>query len=138
MQELLKKLNFREHKKVLIVNAPKSFDRYIDKIRESAEVFQDIESSIRFDFILVFFFHRQQIDYLVPRIMDLLKNDEILWFSYPKKSAKNYVVDFNRDSGWEIMEKYDFAGVRQVSIDEDWSAIRFRKVRYIPKMIRKQ
>ena len=138
MQELLKKLNFREHKKVLIVSAPKSFDRYIDKIRESAEVFQDIESSIRFDFILVFFFHRQQIDYLVPRIMDLLKNDEILWFSYPKKSAKNYVVDFNRDSGWEIMEKYGFAGVRQVSIDEDWSAIRFRKVRYIPKMIRKQ
>jgi hypothetical protein len=137
VQDLLKKLNFKEHKKVLILNAPKSFWQVIEKIKGSAEVFQDIDDSIRFDFIIAFFFQRQQIDYLAPRIMDVLQNDEILWFSYPKKSAKNYVVDFNRDIGWEIMEKNGFAGVRQISIDEDWSAIRFRKVRYIPKMIRK-
>lgn len=34
------------------------------------------------------------------------------------------------------MGSLGFAGVRQVAIDDDWSALRFRRVEYIKKMAR--
>ncbi len=56
---------------------------------------------------------------------------------YPKGSSKKYSCDFNRDTGWDIMGQYDLESVRAVAIDEDWSALRFRKVDFIKTMKRK-
>jgi hypothetical protein len=56
---------------------------------------------------------------------------------YPKGTSKTYQSDFNRDTGWEIMGRYDMEAIRQVAIDEDWSAIRFRKADYIKSLTRK-
>ena len=57
--------------------------------------------------------------------------DPILWFAYPKASSRRYACDFNRDSGWDVLRGLGFDSVRQVAIDEDWSALRFRRVQYI-------
>jgi hypothetical protein len=57
----------------------------------------------------------------------------MLWFAYPKKSSVNYTCDFSRDTGWEILGRHGFEGVRMVAIDQDWSALRFRRVEYIKK-----
>jgi hypothetical protein len=46
------------------------------------------------------------------------------------------MCDFNRDTGWQPLGKYDLEPVRQVAIDEDWSALRFRNVNNIKKMTR--
>jgi hypothetical protein len=50
---------------------------------------------------------------------------------YPKGTSKRYTCDFNRDSGWEVIRNAGFDSVRQIAIDEDWSALRFRRVEYI-------
>jgi hypothetical protein len=55
----------------------------------------------------------------------------VLWFAYPKGSSKKYTCEFNRDSGWKVIRSLGFDSVRQVAIDEDWSALRFRRVEYI-------
>lgn len=55
---------------------------------------------------------------------------------YPKGTSKRYKCDFNRDTGWAIMGKFDMEPVRMVAIDEDWSALRFKKVDYIKTMKR--
>ena len=47
------------------------------------------------------------------------------------------IKHINRDKGWDILGAYNFEAVRQVAVDENWSAIRFRKVEYIKKMTRK-
>ncbi|MFM7857171.1 MAG: hypothetical protein ACKO96_35940, partial [Flammeovirgaceae bacterium] len=44
--------------------------------------------------------------------------------------------EFNRDNGWSILGKLGFEPVRMVAIDEDWSALRFRKPKDIKKMTR--
>src|SRR5262249_31845303 len=62
--------------------------------------------------------------------------DAVIWFAYPKASSRRYRCEFNRDSGWAEVGKAGFESVRQVAIDEDWSALRFRRVEYVKKMTR--
>jgi hypothetical protein len=57
--------------------------------------------------------------------------------AYPKGTSKKYKCEFNRDTGWSALGEFGLEGVRQVAIDEDWSALRFRKVDYIKSMQRK-
>ena len=64
------------------------------------------------------------------------EGDAIVWIAYPKKTSKQYRCEFNRDSGWTLMGEAGFEPVRQVAIDEDWSALRFRRVENIPSLKR--
>jgi hypothetical protein len=55
---------------------------------------------------------------------------------YPKGTSKRYKCEFNRDSGWASLGQAGYEAVRQVAVDEDWSALRFRKVEHIKTMKR--
>jgi len=48
-----------------------------------------------------------------------------LWVAYPKGNR----TDINRDSLWPILAEYGMRPVAQVSIDEVWSAMRFRPLK---------
>jgi hypothetical protein len=50
-----------------------------------------------------------------------------LWFAYPKGTSKKCTCDFNRDDGWDAVRESGFDSVRQIAIDEDSSALRFRR-----------
>ncbi len=50
----------------------------------------------------------------------------VLWFAYPKQSSKAYASDLNRDLCWEALAPFDLQAVRQIAVDEDWSALRFK------------
>jgi hypothetical protein len=41
------------------------------------------------------------------------------------------MCEFNRDKGWGVLARSGFDCVRQVAIDEDWSALRFRRIEFI-------
>jgi hypothetical protein len=62
--------------------------------------------------------------------------DAVVWFAYPKGSSKKYKSEITRDHGWQILGELGFEGVRAIAIDEDWSAIRFRRVEFIKVMKR--
>ena len=57
--------------------------------------------------------------------------DALLWFAYPKSTSERSACEFNRDKGWDVLLGLGFDCVRQVAIDEDWSALRFRRIEYI-------
>lgn len=48
-----------------------------------------------------------------------------------KAAPKRYRCDFNRDSGWGMLRNSGFDTVRQIAIDEDWTALRFRRNEFI-------
>lgn len=79
---------------------------------------------------------QQEVDALSPVLADKLTGDGILWLAYPKGSSKKHKCDFNRDNGWTVLSELGFEPVRMVAIDEDWSALRFRRVDFIKKMTR--
>lgn len=59
-----------------------------------------------------------------------------LWIAYPKLSGK-LKSDLSRDRGWEPIAAHNLHGVMQVSLNEDWSALRFRYRDEIKEFTRK-
>ena len=56
---------------------------------------------------------------------DQLARPEILWVAYPKGNRS----DINRDSLWPILGEHGLRPITQVSIDQVWSALRFRPLK---------
>jgi hypothetical protein len=138
MTPLFKKLNLKDHPEILILNAPESFLPEMDLISATNKVIDtvDLQSGIRF--AMVFVRTLKEIEDAIKSIEPKLSGDAILWFCYPKSSSKKYQCEFNRDTGWSFLGNYGFEGVRQVAIDEDWSALRFRKIEYIKTISRNE
>jgi hypothetical protein len=59
-----------------------------------------------------------------------------VWFAYPKGSSKRYKSEINRDHAWLSLGQEGFEPVSMVAIDEDWSAVRFRRLEFIKQMKR--
>lgn len=74
---------------------------------------------------------RSKIRRIAEQVAKKAEGDAVVWFAYPKQSSKRYHCEFNRDTGWQALSDAGFEGVRQVSIDDDGSAIRFRRVEFI-------
>ena len=138
MTTLFKKLNFKDQKEILVLNAPTSFDSELSDIAEFAKIKKDIKKVKAIDFAIIFVLTQEQIDNAFELIFPKLSGDAVLWFCYPKGTSKKYKCDFNRDTGWETLGNYNLEGVRQVAIDEDWSALRFRKTEYIKTLTRQE
>jgi hypothetical protein len=90
------------------------------------------------EFVICFVTTQIEIEQFISAIYQKLKGDAIIWLCYPKMTSKNYKCDFNRDSGWTSMGKYNLEPVRQVAIDDDFSALRFRKVEFIKTITRRE
>jgi hypothetical protein len=102
-----------------------------------AAIVKDENRVSEIEFALVFVTKKDEISGFIEKIYPKLKGDAILWFCYPKGTSKKYKCDFNRDNGWSNVKAYNLETVRQVAIDEDWSALRFRKIEYIKSATRK-
>ena len=136
MNAILKKLNFKDQKLLHILNAPPEFIPVVDEMLQFAAIETTVASTEYSEFILVFVTEQKQIDELTPVLASALNGDGLLWYAYPKGTSRKYTCNFNRDTGWQMLGKFGFEGVRQVAIDEDWTALRFRRVEYIKNMKR--
>jgi hypothetical protein len=136
MDPVFKKMNYKGQTGICVVNAPASFAENMEAMEAFAGIYTDIEKLKEIEFFIAFVQTQEEIDTLAPKIAGKLKGDGLVWFSYPKKSSKKYTSEINRDSGWAILGKLGFEGVRQVAVDDDWSSLRFRKVEYIKTMKR--
>lgn len=67
-----------------------------------------------------------------------LAKEALLWMAYPKKSSKRYQSTIHRDSGWEPLGQLELEPVRQISLNVDWSALRFRHVDKIQSLSRRK
>lgn len=136
MNPVFKKMNYKNQKVIHAVNAPGSFEKELKDMISYAAVKKQTEATDKAEFIIAFCAKQSEIDKLTPVFAKALQGDGLLWFAYPKGTSKKYKCDFSRDTGWDILGKYGFEPVRQVAIDEDWSALRFRRVEYIKSMTR--
>lgn len=135
MTILFKKLNFKEQKELCILHSPTEFKDELMQMNHFAKIITNINECKEINFILTFVQSKSEIDEIIPLINKKIKGDGIVWFAYPKKTSKKYEVEIHRDYGWEVVRKLGFESVRAVAIDEDWSALRFRKVEYIKTML---
>ena len=130
MATVFEKLNLKDQPEILVLNAPESFIPELAALRE-VTVHRSLRASGEIQFCLAFVTHKKEVDDLVGRIVKQTKGDAILWFAYPKGTSKKYKCDFNRDNGWDALKALGWDTVRAVAIDEDWSALRFRRTEFI-------
>lgn len=131
MKVLLNKLNYKGQKRIAVINADEILLNALSK--EISDVLIDVEIDQRYpyEFMLIFVELVSEIELFAPKAMHNLISDGVLWFAYPKKTSKKYSSDIDRDHGWEFLLDRGFDKVRQVAINDDWSALRFRNIRYI-------
>jgi len=132
MATLFEKLNLKDHQEILVLHAPASFEPELARL-PVLTIHHHIESVAAIGFSLAFVTRQSEVDALAPTIAACAKGDATVWFAYPKGTSKKYKCDFNRDTGWEKLKAAGFDTVRAIAIDEDWTALRFRRKEYMKK-----
>jgi hypothetical protein len=119
---LIRKLGIKPGQRAAVVDPP---DGYADRIGppEGVEVTTDLDGS--FDFVQVFAKDRATLERHLPAAHAALEPGGLFWISYPKGSSK-VPTDLSRDVFLNALEHLGVRPVTQVSVDDVWSALRFR------------
>ncbi len=133
MDPILKKMTWKEGMNIQIWNTPSELNGLIS----SWEADGLIHPGSQPDFMLAFVQTEDDVKKYFSEMQSLAPDDQQIWIAYPKGTSKRYKAKINRDSGWAYLGQFDYEGVRQIAINEDWSALRFRKIDYIKTMTRK-
>jgi hypothetical protein len=128
------KLNLKDQREIVVIGAPASFEPELRGLR--GVTVRTKLSSAPVSFALSFVTKQAEVDALARDLAKRAGGDAVVWFAYPKGSSKRYTCEFNRDNGWAAMGAAGFEPVRMVAIDEDWSALRFRRVEFIKTLER--
>jgi hypothetical protein len=131
MTNLLAKLNYKGQDRIAIINAEEDFSVVISTDLKDVVIDREIDPRYPYSFIMLFVKSISEVELLAPKVLHNLMADGVLWFCYPKKSSNKYKSNVDRDHGWNVLNDSGFHGIRLISIDEDWSAMRFRNVKYI-------
>ncbi len=135
MAPIFTKLNLKDETEIFVFNVPKSFEPLLATLAEK-QVRRKISASSKVRFALAFVITQADVNTVAEQLTAKAEGDATLWFAYPKQSSKKYKCEFNRDTGWAALGVAGYEPVRQVAIDEDWSALRFRKIEFIKSLTR--
>ena len=129
-------MNYKEQKVIHAINYPASFEKDLKEMMAFAGIKKQLKATDKTHFIICFCTKLKEVEAAAALVQKTLQEDGLLWMVYPKGTSKKYTCEFNRDTGWESLGKAGFEPVRMVAIDEDWSALRFRRVEFIKTMTR--
>jgi hypothetical protein len=135
MPSTFEKLNLKSQSEILVLNPPASFEPELATL-DGVKVLRDLQDLDHIEFSLAFVTRQKEVDTLAKAIARQAKGDAVVWFAYPKGTSKKYHSEIHRDTGWQVLGQAGFEPVRAVAIDEDWSALRFRRVEFVKTMTR--
>ncbi|MCC6565708.1 MAG: hypothetical protein IT298_08100 [Chloroflexi bacterium] len=134
VKPLAERLLIKAGQHVCVLNAPVGLLASLDGLPDTAAV--SIEAAESADVWLVFVNDAAAVAEHGPVIAGRAKPGAVVWFAYPKKSGA-IKTDISRDSGWGPVESLGWAPVTQISVNETWSALRFKPVGDIKTITRK-
>ena len=136
---LFAKLNLKDQRQLIVLDAPTSFEAELTALQKAepdVKVLRRVPANAPIAFALAFATTQLAVDKATAALTARAADDVILWMVYPKGSSKRYTCDFNRDTGWAALGAAGFEPVRMVAVDEDWSALRFRRSQHIKSLTR--
>lgn len=135
MPSVFEKMNLKDQREILVINAPGSFEVELTSL-SGVVIQRDPRKINAVVFALAFATRQAEVDEMTRLFVSKAEGDALLWFAYPKRTSRKYLCEFNRDNGWDALREAGFESVRMLAIDEDWSALRFRRVNYMKTHIR--
>ncbi|MCU0482980.1 MAG: hypothetical protein MUC54_01700 [Chloroflexi bacterium] len=111
--DLAGKLQLRAGQRILVVHAPPGLALDLPTTTEPAA-----------GPVLVFVRSAAELATLAGVVVDAALAGQAAWLAYPKGGQLG--TDLNRDRIWRALLEHGIRPIRQVAIDETWSALRFR------------
>lgn len=115
---LAEKLQIKAGRSVSVLHAPPGLDIGLP------EGSRKTSSAAGSNVVIVFVSNRAELAERAEPLVKAAHRDALAWIAYPK--AGQLDTDLNRDSLWELLQERGIRPVRQVAIDDVWSALRFR------------
>jgi hypothetical protein len=115
--DLIAKLQIRPGQTVAAVGAPDG----VPPLGDAANPAADPAAA---DAVVVFVRNRAELDTGADAAFAAARLDRLAWIAYPK--AGKLGTDLNRDILAAVVSGRGVRPVRQIAIDETWSALRFR------------
>src|SRR3954469_10286105 len=125
MQDIIKKFKFKDNRVVL--NAPTAIEKEFIKLG-----FKNKLDKIKSTNTLVFINDNKEYLGFLKNNLKNIEPDSVLWFAYPKGTSK-IKTDINRDTIRVTGEEFGITTVTAISIDDTWSALRFRPIDKVGK-----
>ena len=126
MKDIIKKFKFRDNGFVL--NAPAEIEKEFVKLGFKTNFDKKIKSTNTLIFV------NNNTEYLnfLKKDLNNIERDSVLWLAYPKGTSK-IKTDINRDTIRVTAEEFGITTVTAISIDDTWSALRFRPIEKVGK-----
>jgi|SRR5581483_583256 len=125
MNPILKKLLYKDQNPLLLLSAPWEFQITAKDFARTVHT----SPKGNYNFILAFVRSKADARSIAKKASKAIGEKGIFWMAYPKGTSKKYNADINRDTAHALMKKEGFDGVSLIALDEDWSAMRFKKIR---------
>ena len=122
---LFEDLELKDERSLLIQGLPSSIEKQFVKLSYAKNVTPLLKSR-KIDFALIFAVNQNQLNNILREVFSALHSNSKVWIAYPKQTSK-IVSDLNRQCSWDLLIQSGFENVNQVSIDNVWNAIRFKK-----------
>jgi hypothetical protein len=124
MSPILKKLVYKGQSPVLVLDSPPE----LAALRDAFDAVHDKAKKGPYGFALAFARSLADAEKAARTAYEALADDAVFWIAYPKGTSKKYKgADINRDTCRVNVGEHGFEGVSLVSLDADWSAMRFKR-----------
>ena len=114
---IFKKMKAKPQNTAAVYHAPANYPKWPEMVWDSDD---------QTDFVHLFIESREQFAERFLQAAQVCKDTGLFWISYPKSKGKTK-YDINRDSLWGLLLSVGFHPVAQVSLSDDWSAVRVKK-----------
>jgi len=125
--EIFKKLNFKAQNPVLVLEAPKTFEAELDDMAAETSIHRTRNGRDTYAFAMGFAPMKADFERLASALKEATEADAVLWIAYPKKTSKRFSSDIDRDLCAQAAVAFCLKPVRQIALDDDWSALRYKR-----------
>jgi hypothetical protein len=116
MNGIWKKLKVKPTHSLLNLNAPDNYIASLEPIPTNVKVFFSFKAFA--DVIQIFIKTGSELFTEMEKLQNILKQETILWITYPKKSS-GMVTDLGMTSHWDELKKYNLRPVASIALNKD-------------------
>ena len=114
------RLQVKGERRLAVIGAPAAIDKFVGAKKVRAEPAEA-------DVVLLFTPDRAAFDAKLPPLLKTIQKTAILWVAYPKLTS-SLAADLSRDVIHKIAPKHGLDTISQIAIDDDWSALRLKRI----------
>jgi hypothetical protein len=121
-RSLVDKLGIKTNSRVAIPHSPAGYESTLGPLPPGVTPLRKATSDL--DFIQAFFTDSRQLDREFPTLKKAIKQNGVLWISWPKKAAR-METDLTEDVVRSIGLKHGLVDIKVCAVDEVWSGLKF-------------